>query len=89
MGLSLNFVSLVQTCHLTVYSRVAGGLYEEKTAMYAGVLDVTFSLCSELFPEVDGMLLLDVFHDRVPAKFYQSLSQACLDQGSLPASIVH
>ena len=89
MGLSLYVVSIAQICHLTVYLRVAGWLYKEKTAMNAGVLDVTFSLCSELFPEVDGMLLLDVFHDGVPAGFYQSLTQAFLGQGSLPASVVH
>lgn len=47
--------------------RVARGLDEEQAAMYPCILDIPFSLGSKLLSQVCGVLVFDVFHDRVPA----------------------
>lgn len=49
------------------------GLDEEKAAVNACVLDVTFALGGELFPEVGRVLIFDVFHNRIPAKLLSAL----------------
>lgn len=47
--------------------RMARRLDEEQTAVYASILDVSFSLRRELLSQICRMLILDVFDDRVPA----------------------
>jgi hypothetical protein len=46
---------------------VAGGLDEEQAAVDAGVLEVSFTLSSELLAQVGTVLVLDVLDDGVPA----------------------
>lgn len=46
---------------------MAGGLDEEKAAVDAGILDVSFSLGGKLFSEVCRVLVLDILDDWVPA----------------------
>ena len=48
--------------------RVARRVDEEQAAVDARVLDVTVALRSELLAEVRAVLVLDVLHDRVPAR---------------------
>ena len=47
--------------------RMAGWLDEEKAAMDAGILNVSFSLRSKFLAQVGRMLVLDIFHDWIPA----------------------
>ena len=49
------------------YSRMTGGLNEEKTAVNPGILNITLTLRCKLFPQVGRMLVFNVFHDRIPA----------------------
>jgi hypothetical protein len=46
---------------------VAGGIDEIQAAVNAGILDITFTLSSQFLAQVRGVLVLDVFDDRVPA----------------------
>jgi len=48
---------------------MAGGADEVQAAMDARVLDVTVTHCGQLLAEVRAMLVLDIFDDRIPAKF--------------------
>lgn len=45
---------------------MARGLDEEEAAVDTGILDITVTLGSKFLPEVCRVLVLDVFHDRVP-----------------------
>lgn len=44
------------------------GLNKEQTAVDTSVLNVTFALRSKLFPQVGGVLVLDVFDNWVPTE---------------------
>lgn len=46
---------------------MAGWLNEEQAAVNTGILDITVTLSGKLLSEVRGMLVLDVFHNGVPA----------------------
>lgn len=46
---------------------MAGRLDEEQTAVNTGILDVPVTLSGKLLAEVCGVLILDVFHDGIPA----------------------
>ena len=48
--------------------RMAGGVDEVQAAVDAGVLDVTITHGSQLLAKVRGVLVLDVFNDRIPAR---------------------
>ena len=52
---------------------MTGRLDEEKTAMDAGVLNVAFSLSSELFSEVGRVLVFDVLDNGIPAPTCQQV----------------
>ena len=43
------------------------GLNEEETAVDTSVLNVSITLSREFFPQIGGMLILDVFDNRIPA----------------------
>lgn len=45
-----------------------------ETAVNTSILNVAISHCGELFAEVGGMLVFDVFDDGFPAVFYRWLS---------------
>jgi len=47
-----DFAELLHHDNVNGTERMTGGIDEEKTAMNAGVLDITVSLSSQLFPEV-------------------------------------
>lgn len=44
------------------------GLDEEETAVNAGILDVSFTLCGQFFAEIGRVLVFDVFDDGIPAR---------------------
>jgi hypothetical protein len=44
-------------------------LDEKETAMYARILDITFTLSSEFLSQVCRVLILDVLDNRIPATF--------------------
>lgn len=46
---------------------MARRLDEEQTAVNTGILDVAVTLSGKLLAEVCGVLILDIFHDGVPA----------------------
>lgn len=50
------------------YSRMAGRLDEEQTAVDTGILNVTLTLRGEFLAEVCRVLVLDVLDDGVPAE---------------------
>ena len=52
------------------FEGVAGRLNEEEAAVNASVLDVSFSLSGQFFPQIGRMLIFDVFDDGVPAEEY-------------------
>jgi hypothetical protein len=58
---------LLENNNIDRLQRVAGGLYEEKAAVNASVLDVTFTLSRELLAQVGGVLVLDILDNGVPA----------------------
>lgn len=47
---------------------MARGLNEEQAAMDAGILDIAIALSRKFLPKVCGVLILDIFHDWVPAE---------------------
>jgi len=47
---------------------MAGGLDEKQAAVDTGILDITVTLGSEFLAEICRMLILDVFHNRVPTE---------------------
>jgi hypothetical protein len=47
---------------------MAGWLNEEEAAVNSGILDVAVTLGSKFLAEVCGVLVLDVFHNWVPAR---------------------
>jgi hypothetical protein len=56
-----------ETTWLGLNSRMAGWLNEEEAAVNSGILDVAVTLGSKFLAEVCGVLVLDVFHNWVPA----------------------
>lgn len=58
---------LLQDDNINGLERVSRRLDEEKAAVDAGVLDITFSLCCELLSQIRGVLILDILDDGVPA----------------------
>lgn len=52
---------------------MAGWLNEEQAAVNTGILDITVTLSGKLLSEVRGMLVLDVFHNGVPASIIINL----------------
>jgi hypothetical protein len=41
-------------------------LNKEKAAVNSGILDISLTLSSEFFPEVGGVLILDILDNRIP-----------------------
>lgn len=62
-----NIRQLLQNNDIDRLERVTRRLNEEQAAVDTGILDITFSLSSELLAEISRVLVLDVFHNRVPA----------------------
>lgn len=46
---------------------MAGWLNEEQAAVNTGILNITVTLSGKLLSKVRGVLILDVFDNRVPA----------------------
>lgn len=46
---------------------MARWLNEKQTAVNTGILNVAVTLGSELFAKVSGVLVLDIFHNWIPA----------------------
>lgn len=62
-----SLTELLQDDNVDWFEGVASGLNEVKTAVDPGILDVAVALSSELLAQVCRVLVLDVFHDRIPA----------------------
>ena len=62
-----NVRKLLEDHDVNWLQRVARRLNEEEAAVDTGVLDITLALGRELFPQVRGVLVLDVLDDGVPA----------------------
>lgn len=60
---------------------MARWLNEEQTAVDSGILDITVTLGRKFLSEVCWVLVLDVFHDRIPTKTHIS-SDARLERDS-------
>ena len=62
-----NVGKLLQDNDVDGFQRVARRLDEEQAAVNPGVLDVALALRGEFLAEVGGVLILDIFDDRIPA----------------------
>lgn len=62
-----SLTELLQDDNVDWFEGVASGLNEVKAAVDPGILDVAVALSSELLAQVCRVLVLDVFHDRIPA----------------------
>lgn len=62
-----NIGELLQDHDIDGLQGVPRGLDKEQAAVNTGILDISLSLGSELFPEVCRVLVLDILYDWVPA----------------------
>ena len=54
---------------------MASGVDEVQAAVNAGILNIPFTLSSQLLAQISRVLILDVFDDRIPAETAISLLQ--------------
>lgn len=73
--------------------RMAGRLNKEQAAVNTSILDITLTLSCELFAEVGGVLIFDVFDNWVPAVSRNRLESVCKFSiervHAIPSVIVH
>jgi len=60
------FAKLLQDNNVNRLETVTSGLDEVQAAVNAGILDVAFALCRELFVQVGSILIFDVLDDWLP-----------------------
>ena len=66
---------------------MTGWLNEEKAAVYAGILDISFAVGRKLLSKVCRVLVFDVFDDGIPAT-YDQYRTASHSKKNLPSIIV-